>query len=46
MELLGLARKVVVGEVLDEIPVLAIVEGLQGPLDVAVDGGQCLNFLE
>lgn len=39
MGLLGLAMKVVVGEMLDEMTVRAIVEGLQGSLNLAVDGG-------
>lgn len=43
MELLGLEREVVVSEELDEVTVRAIVEGLAGSLDMAVDGCYCLN---
>lgn len=43
VELLGLARKALVGEMLDESAVGATVESLESSLNLAIDGAQILN---
>lgn len=43
VELLGLARKAVVGEMLDESAVRATVESLKSSLNLATVGAQILN---
>lgn len=43
VELLGLARKAVVGEMLDESTVRATVESLKSSLNLATVGAQILN---
>lgn len=43
VELLGLARKALVCEMLDESAVCSTVESLESSLNLAIDGAQILN---